>query len=268
MKKLNLHNKMVIVTGASSGIGYEISKYLIENFSVTVIGIARNVANLNRVSREFNGKFIPFAVNVAQKSSWEKITAFLSKNHYDIYGIVNSAGVLPEFLPFSKSSSESLVKIFQINFYSMVYSAEYILPLIRKNSGFMVNISSSSALCPFIGVTSYTASKSAVERFSEALSYEEKSVNVVTVMPGFTKSNIMRSQNAEDKDIALINKISKSPKKVAKKIIKKAVNGRRRIIVGLDAHMMNFLYKFFPSLAPKIIGAVLKKSKLKIFKNI
>ena len=268
MKKRKLDNKTLIVTGASSGIGYEITKYLLTNYSVNVIGISKTPTKINGVFKEFNERFIPLALDVSKKEDWQELNNYIIKTGNEIYGIFNSAGILPKFKAFNNSSASEVFEVFNVNFNSIVYSAEYILPLIRKNKGLMVNITSSSALCPFATVSAYSSSKVASERFSSCLSYEEKEVNVVTVMPGFTKTNIMRNQNLDEKESKLIDKISSKSDKVAKKIVKKSLKGKRRIIIGLDAHMMNFLYKFFPNLAPKIIGWALKKSKIKMFSDI
>ena len=87
-------------------------------------------------------------------------------------------------------------------------------------------------------------------------------------MPGFTKTNVMRSQNATQKEMGIIDKISAPANKVAKKIISKASKGKKRVIIGFDAHLMNFMYKFFPRTAPRLIGWFLRKTKMKIFEEI
>ncbi len=268
MKKRILENKTIIVTGASSGIGYEITKYLLENYLVTVIGISKTLSKINGVFKDFNERFIPLALDVSKKQDWEELKNFIISNEYEIYGIINSAGILPKFCTFKNSNSSEVLDVYSVNFNSILYSAEYILPFIRKTKGIMINITSSSALCPFSMVSAYSSSKVASERFSSILSFEEKEVLVSTVMPGFTKTNIMRNQTFNEKESKLIDKISSRSDKVAKKIVKKSLNGKRRIIIGLDAHMMNFLYKFFPSLAPRFIGWILRKSKIKAFNEI
>jgi Fe-S oxidoreductase len=68
--------------------------------------------------------------------------------------------------------------------------------------------------------------------------------------------------------VAVFSKISADLQKTVNKIIKKIKRRKGRIIVGLDAHLMNFLYKLFPRLGPAIITRVLKKSGLEIFDKI
>ncbi len=268
MKKKTLDNKTIIITGASSGIGYEIAKYIINKYNARVIGVARNFNKLLDAKKQLGDRYIPISLDVSRAEDFDKLNDYLTENNYALYGVINCAGVLPKFSLYSNTSHEEFFNVLKINFNSLVYSAEKLLPRLRKTNGFMINVTSSSALCPFAGVSAYSTSKVAAERFSTILSYEEKNVSITTVMPGFTKTNIMHNQSATKKELKLIDKISSSSEKVAKKIVKKSLRGRKRVIIGLDAHMMNLLYKHFPNKAPKIIGFFLKKSGIEMFKDI
>ena len=269
MSKYVLDNKKIILTGASSGIGKEIARILISKYNATVIGIARNEQKLLDVKEEFKDNFIPYRLDVSNKEEFEGLFNYLTANKILIDGIINCAGVLPKFSAFGDSEIESYEYSFNTNFYSIVYSAKYLIPLLDKSkSPIMINVLSSSALCPFAGVSIYSASKAAGERFSECIALEDNGVKVITCMPGFTKTNVMRSQNLNDKEQNIIDKISLPATTVAKKILNGAKKGKSRIIVGFDAHLMNFLFKFFPRTAPKIITWLLRKSKMQIFDKI
>lgn len=267
MRKKNFNENIIIITGASSGIGYEITKHLLKNYSCKIIGISKTESKIKSVFKEYGERFTPLALDVSKHEDWIKLNNYVIENDISIYAIVNSAGFLPKFLPFEKATSSEVFNALEVNFNSLVYSAQYILPHIRKNNGIMINITSSSALCPFSSVSAYSVSKVAAERFSTCLSLEEREATVVTVIPGFTKTNIMRNQDISEKEAKLIDKISSSSEKVAKKIIKKSLKNKRRIIIGLDAHMMNLLYKLFPKTSPKFISYFLRKSKIKMFKK-
>lgn len=84
-------------------------------------------------------------------------------------------------------------------------------------------------------------------------------------MPGFIKTDIMRNQTASDKEKKIIDKISGNCEKSVNKILNRIIRRKRRIIVGADAHFMNFAFRFFPSLAPRLITKILKKSNMRIF---
>lgn len=270
MKKFNYQNKTIIVTGASSGIGKDVASILINKYNAKVIAVARNEEKLISVKNSFNEKsnlYVVYPFDVGDYNAWLNFKNNLIENKIEVDGIINCAGVLPEFTTFNKTDILEFEKVINVNFYSVVYSAKTILPLVNAG-GFITNVTSSSALCPFAGVSAYTASKSACERFSIALSCEVKNVSVTTVMPGFTKTNIMRSQTINDKESGVIGRLSASSMKVAKKILTKTAKRKKRLITGIDAHFMNFLFKFFPTLSPRFITWFLKKSNFSTFENI
>lgn len=269
MNKFFNEQVTVVITGASSGIGKSISELLIKQYGVKVVGIGRNEQKLLSLKEDFKDKFIPYKMDVSIKENWAFLDNFLTENNIKPSVIINCAGVLPKFSKFDKDLANTAENVFKINFFSIVYSAETFLERLKTTQNSMIiNVLSSSALCPFKGTSIYCASKSAGERFSECLAFENKKVKIVTVMPGFTKTNVMRSQNASDEELKIIDKFSKSPEKVAKIIIKKASRGKKRIITGFDAHLMNFMFKFFPNTAPRLIGWFLKKTKMKLFEDI
>ena len=267
--KYKLYNKTVILTGASSGIGKEIALKLIHDYSCTVIAIARNEERLLKVKSELgdmSDKYIVRPFDASVKENWENLVQDLKKTNTPAHILINCAGVLPKFK--AGQASDEIKNIFEINFFSQVYACEAILPILKKSGdGAIVNFSSSSALCPFGGVSAYTASKSALERYTAALACESKLL-VSCVLPGFIKTDIMKNQGASDKDSKLFNKISANPKKAVKKILRRIKRRKSRIIVGADAHLMNFMFKFFPKRAPRLITWFLRKTGLEIFKEI
>ena len=267
-KYFNKHTT-IIVTGASSGIGKCLAEILINTYGAKVIGIGRNEDKLAGVKSILGDNFTPYKMDVSSKEEWENLSTYLKAENIPVNALINCAGVLPKFSKFNKSVSFEAKSVMDTNFFSIVYSSEIFIPILKNaNNPIVINVLSSSALCPFAGVSLYTASKSAGTRFSECLGFENKDILVSTVMPGFTKTDVMRNQNATDKERGIIDKISASPTKVASKILKRASSGKKRIIIGFDAHLMNLLYKFFPRTAPRLIGWFLRKTKMKLFEEI
>ena len=87
------------------------------------------------------------------------------------------------------------------------------------------------------------------------------------ICPGFTKTDIFRNQAKKSKN-ALIDKISMSADKMARKIEKSILKRKRRAVIGIDAKLMNILYKVFPSRSARICGWFLKKFKVDLFDNV
>ncbi|MBR2443780.1 MAG: SDR family NAD(P)-dependent oxidoreductase [Clostridia bacterium] len=264
MKKFDYRGKVAIITGASSGIGKCLAHELITKYSSRVIGISRGAERLNEARDELGELFVPFPMDASLNEEWLRLREYLEKTDTCPDILINCAGILPKFEPFLKSGSERLRQVMDINLMAGAFGCETIMPMMKKGS-VVINISSSSALCPFSLVSAYSASKAAFERFSECLACESKDISVTTILPGFVKTDIMRDQGASKKEKGLIDKFSADPNRVAKKILSKGGRRKKRAVIGFDAHLMSFLYKLFPNSAPKIISGFLKKSGLELF---
>ena len=267
--KYDFKEKTVIITGASSGIGKTLAFKLIRDYGCTVIAIARNEERLKGAKAELEGlseKYVVTPFDASVEENWINFAKDLENSATYPHVLINCAGVLPKFR--SNQSTEEIKKIFDINFFSMVYSCSVLMPILEKSGkGAIINVSSASALCPFGGVSGYTASKVAAERYTYALSCETDML-VSCIMPGFTKTDIMKNQGAKDSDRRLFEKICADPEKSVRKMLRRLKRGKRRIIVGADAHLMNLTYKLLPNRAPKLITWFLRKTKLDLFKEI
>lgn len=267
--RYNLKNKTIVLTGASSGIGREMAKMLICDYGCTVYGIARRGEFLYELRDKLGDGLVPYPFDVSIKENWQSLAKFLDENEISVDMLINCAGVLPKFASADKVSSDEVMNTMNVNFLAQLYATEALLPNIKKSTqGAIISFSSSSALCPFAGVSAYCASKSASRAYFECMTRENKQLYIATVMNGFVKTDIMKNQEANEKESRLISRVSLSLKGATRKIIRKIKKGKRRIIVGKDAHLMNFMYKLFPNSAPRLISWLLKRTKLEIFKDI
>lgn len=270
MSKFSFDNKTVLVTGASSGIGFKICEYLLNNSNCTIIAVSKTQSRLLLAKRNLNNtpRFVTFSSDLSKIKGYNNLVEFIRKQEFNISAMFNCVGILPKFNKFENISIPESVSALECNFNSTLYAINKILPLIKENGkGLMVNITSAAALCPVYGASLYSATKVASQRFLECVALEETDVKIISVMPGFTKTDIMRNQVATESELKFINKISLNANKVAKKIVKKSAKGKKRIIIGFDARFMNFMYKLMPKTAPKIIRWVFKKSNFKLFEN-
>ncbi len=268
MKKFRYENRVAIVTGASSGIGREISKILVEKYGCTVFGVARNFRRLDVVRSELGSeRFLCCAMDASDKKSWEKLSVYFENSDTSPDILINCAGILPKFSSVENEDVNVTELAMSVNYFSAVYGCNYMMKQIN-DGGMVINVSSASALCPFAGVASYSASKAALQRYTECLSREEKRLSVSSVMPGFVKTDIMKNQNINEKEQKTVERFSADPYKVAKKILKKAAKRKKRIIVGKDGHFMSILYRLFPNFAPWFFTKVIKKSHMVIFNDI
>ena len=261
-KRTYLYGARVIVTGASDGIGKEIVRLLVGRFNCIVLGIARGKDKLAALKTELGENFDYIAGDVTDKSLWERIAAKFGDEPYSV--LVNNAGIMPPFTVALDQTDEELRRVIEVNYFAPVTATRILLP--RMKAAFphpvVVNVCSSSALCPLAATSAYSASKSALKAFTEALAAEEKGrTYVLCVFAGFTKTSLFRDSDgffAEKK----VSKISSTPQKTAKKIVCGMAKRKRRMIIGADARAMNFFYKLAPKSAADVIHSVMKSARL------
>lgn len=267
-----LKNKKVVLTGASSGIGKEITKILIEKYDCFVLGIGQNgqkMIELKNLLKEKSHHFSYNLFDVSSKENWDKFVKELEDKNWEADMLINCAGMLPKFDRFENYSLELLDVVMKTNFYSAVYAIKAMLPILKKSqSPAIVNVSSSASLCALPGITYYTASKSALKNFTEALASEYKNkIYVGLICPGFTRTNIFRNQDKQVEK-SIVYKFSMNVDKMAKKIVKAIKRKKKRAVIGSDACLMNMLYKLCPKSAGDICGGVLKKFKVELFEDV
>jgi NAD(P)-dependent dehydrogenase (short-subunit alcohol dehydrogenase family) len=186
--------KVAVVTGSSSGIGYETSLLLARN-QITTYATVRNMSKSNGLREIASKEKIP--LNVAQldvndDSSVENAIGNIVRENGRIDFLVNNAGY-DLFGSLEESSLEEIKQQFETNFFGVVRTTKAVIPTMRKQgNGTIVNISSVGGivgLLPF--TTAYHASKFAIEGFTESLRQELVDFNIQTILiePGSISSN-------------------------------------------------------------------------------
>ncbi len=267
-----LKDRYAVVTGASSGIGKELCKLLLEKYEVKVIGVGRDemkmLSLLQDLSKKAKENFTYRLFDVGEKEGWISLKADLDGKGITPALIVNNAGTFPRFSPFICSAV--VEKTMQVNFYSAVYSAEVFLPSMKacEEEVGILNVSSSAALCPVVGTTAYSASKCALKGFTQALSLEHgKRVYVGVVCPGTTATGLFQENETLTKS-GLIEKLATKPQTMAKKIVKVALRRKKYAVLGVDAKLMNFVATVSPVKGIRLIRNVMKKFGAAYFNEV
>lgn len=273
MKKSYLYNKTVVISGASGGLGFAISKLLIEKYNCKIIGIARNEQKMrNAISQLGNGKsnFSYSLFDVSIKDNWCNFAKQLQEKNIQVDILINNAGFMLPFAKFEKYSENEITEIINTNFISNVTAVKEMLPIIkRSDSPAIVNICSAAGLCAVVGQSMYCATKFAMKGFTECLQQEyKKQIYVGGVYPGFIKTDILSRQNVDTKNNKLINKLMMPVEKASKKIVKGIKKRKKRIVMGFDGRSMSFFGRLFPKMTPSIVTKVLRSSKLDLFEDV
>lgn len=274
-----LYDKNVVITGASSGIGFFLAKILAVKYGCNIIGTGRNENKLINAKKQIDqilegqkqrkkhqkGSYNYISFDVSKLDEWKQFKSQLENRNFNIDILINNAGV---FLPFENFESQDLdkaLKLIQINFVSHLYAYKTFGQTLKAKKGALINVASSSALCPVVGASVYSASKAATKNFTESLRVEHRrDMYVALVCPGFADTDLFREQELSK----LVKSICMPAEKMAKKIVRKIARKRRRIVVGFDAHLMSGFYRMFPSLAGKTIASVLKLAHDPMFDKV
>src|SRR2546425_5996297 len=198
--------RVAVVTGSSSGIGYETSLLLARN-QITTYATMRNMSKSSGLREIASKEKIP--LNVAQldvndNSSVDNATGNIVRENGRIDILVNNAGY-DLFGSLEESSLEEIKQQFETNVFGVIRTTKAVIPTMRKQgNGTIVNIScvdGTVGLFPF--QTAYHASKFALEGFTESLRHElaDFNIHIILIEPGGISSNfLMNMQTAKGFD--------------------------------------------------------------------
>ncbi len=167
---LGLENKVVVVTGASAGIGLAITRSFLEE-GARVVGGSRTTDTLRELG--YDKQLVPVAVDLSQPKGPDT----LIQKAVDAFGkidvLVNNVGIAPAREGFLQTGDEDWTQMFETNLMSMVRASRAALPyMIKQQNGSIINIASESGRQPDTILIDYSALKAAMLSVSKALSNE------------------------------------------------------------------------------------------------
>jgi len=196
MKRNIFKDKVVIVTGASSGIGRATALEFARNGSKVVIA-ARSSDRLTLIEREITAmgaEALSCVTDVSIEDDCRKMVEATVMRFGTVDILINNAGISMRAL-FDDVDISVLKRLMDVNFWGTVYCTKYALPHIVRNRGSIVGVSSTAGFHGLPGRTGYSASKFAMHGFLETLRIEnlKEKLHVMIIAPGFTASEIRRN---------------------------------------------------------------------------
>lgn len=255
-----MENKVVVITGASSGIGKACAEVFSERgYDVVITG--RSAERLAEVEQSIlkKGRMVCSVVaDVSVESDCKKIIEESIRYFGHIDVLINNAGLSMRAL-FEDLDLNVLRKLMDTNFWGAVYCTKFALPYLLESKGSVVGVSSIAGKKGLPGRTGYSSSKFALEGFLETLRTEnlKKDLHVLVACPGFTATHIRTSSLTADG-----SKQSESPRdenkmmsaeEVAEHIFNAVLHRKRDLILTTDGKLTVLLNKFFPALMDKIV---------------
>jgi uncharacterized protein len=267
--------KIVLVTGASSGIGRQVSLDFSVHGAQSIILVARSRSKLEdlekTISRKFNIKTIIYPCDVSKKSEVEQMgREILDKcGHVDV--LVNNAG----FGLYGKAQNQSIEQIESVtftNYLGVVYCTKVFLDsMIARKSGHIVNLASVAASFGVAGLSAYCASKYAVLGFSESLSQElhGTGVGLTVVSPMGVKTNFFNNSSFGGR-IPYYNGFMLNTNTVSNAVLAAANSHRLEIIVPFYMRAGVWLKHTIPFLINPMIGFLFRRelSRSRLGENV
>ena len=260
-----MKNKVVVVTGASSGIGRATALYFAEKGSNVVLA-ARSVDKLKVVKDQIDtqgGSCILVACDVSKPEDCERLVNETIKTYHQLDILINNAGISMRAI-FNETELHVIREVMDINFFGMVNCTKYALPHILKSKGSVVGVSSIAGYVGLPARAGYSASKYAMHGFLDALRIEnfEKDLHVLVACPGFTASNIRNSALTADGTVQGESPRSEAkmmqPLEVAKAIYASIAKREQSLVLTTEGKLAVFLSKWAPKFLQR---AVFKEMK-------
>jgi short-subunit dehydrogenase len=252
-------NKIVWVTGASSGIGEAVSKaFNAEGATVIISSRRREELERVKVSCAFPENVHIFTLDLTQSSSIQEVAKeVLSKYEIDI--LFNNGGISQRSLT-AETSIDNDRKIFEVNYFGHVQITKAVLPqMLARKSGHIVTISSLTGKWGFYLRSAYAASKHALHGFFDSLrmEVEDLGLQITLITPGFIATEI--SKHAIDKSGNPSGEMDNNqaqgilPEECANQILAGIAAGKDEFGVGGKELRALFLHRYFPKLFKKIL---------------
>ena len=258
---MDFKNQVILITGASSGIGKE-AAIEFAKLGANIVLVARKKDKLEQTANElkkFDTIILVCQCDVSKRDQVKEMSKIVLEKFGSIDILVNNAG----FAIYGSVSDLTIDEIesqMETNYFGMIYCTKNFLPSMLKNkSGHIVNVASVAASFGLPGIASYCASKFAMLGFSEGLKHELKGtgVGITVVSPIMVRTNFFEHPSFEK--MPKFSPISLSSKTVAKTILKAANSPRLEIIVPSVVRGAVWIKNTFPYFINPVLGKSFKK---------
>jgi short-subunit dehydrogenase len=254
MMKQLFKDKVVIVTGASSGIGEAIARKFALKGSKVVLA-ARSESRLSQIAREIRnlgGEAFFVKTDVSIESECKNLIDKTIEKYGTLNILVNNAG-LSMRATFPDVDLGVLHKLMDVNFWGTVYCTKYALPYLIERKGSLVGVSSVAGFHGLPGRTGYSASKFAMHGFLETIRIEnlKKGLHVMIIAPGFTTTEIRKhallADGSEQGESPRDEHKLMPPEYVAKWVLKGIRKKKRNKLLTWDGRLTALFQRIVPT---------------------
>jgi short-subunit dehydrogenase len=260
---MELQGKVVVITGASMGIGEAIAKAFAEA-GASVVMLSRDAARAEaaRARVGFSERTAAFACDVRNAEEIDRVVA-LTMHHFKRIDVwINNAGHgLMDSL--AQMEMAACRELFETNFFGAIASMQAVIPVMRQQGGgTIINISSVAGHVPVPFLAAYSASKFALNAIGKAARSELRRdhIHLLTVCPGYVATSFGENA-ARGKELKRVRPSSVrgiSAERVARATLQGYFQQKREVIVPWTMHPMVKLYQLFPGFVEWAMGRMAK----------
>ena len=259
-------NKVVIVTGASSGIGEAMAREFAAQGARVVLG-ARSVQKLQLIAgdiRSRGGQAAYCGVDVTDVGECRRLIDTAVREFGGIDVLVCNAGLSMRAI-FDDVDLEVLHRLMDVNFWGTVNCCKFALPYLQQSHGSIVGISSVAGLHGLPGRTGYSASKFAMTGFLETLRIENlrKGLHVMVACPGFTASNVrfsaLTANGSQQGETPRDESKMMTAEQVARIVGRGILRRKRLCLMEIEGRATYFVKKFAPAFLDRMFYLVMSR---------
>ena len=263
---MKVNGKVIVVTGAGSGMGRELTLELVKRGAIVaaVDMRAETLEETKQLALAAGGKVETFILDVSDDVKVNALPTQVEAKLGSADALINNAGIIQPFVMIKDLTVDAAVKVMNVNFHGPLMLTKAFLPgLLARPEAHILNVSSMGAYAPVPGQSVYGASKAAIKLFTEGLRSEllTTNVGVTIVFPGAIATNIAANSGMDVPTSAAADapkfKMTEAP--LAAKLMVDAIESNKpRLCIGQDAKMMDIMSRINPVWAAGVIYKQMK----------
>ena len=263
---LDIQEKVVVVSGASMGIGEAIAK-LFADEGAYVVMLSRDSTRVEaaRLRVGHIDRVLALACDVRNREEIDRALSLTMHHFHRVDVWVNNAG---HGLRDSVASMEMVAcrEMFETNFFGTIESMQAVLPVMRQQkSGMIINVSSVAGHIPLPYHAAYSATKFAMNAIGKGarVEFQSEGVHVMTVCPGYVHTNFSENivRGREQKTVKPEGQRGISAERVARAVLRGYRKQKREIVVPWTMHPVIKIYQLFPGLVEKAMMKLSRKAE-------
>lgn len=246
---MKMTDNTILITGGTSGIGYELARQLCEKNTVIITG--RNSEKLEKAQKELKNIHI-FKSDVADPHDITALYEMISQSFPHLNILINNAGISKKINMHDENDFIHLTQEINTNLSGVIYMCNQFLPILkRQKTAAIVNVSSALAFVPLSSIPVYCATKAALHSFTKSLRIQLKNshIKVIELMPSVTETPLLNEFEQKELDTVPIMSASQ----VVKIAIKKMGRGTLEIRTG-QSNALKLMSRIAPNFALNMVN--------------